>query len=146
MRTSTDRWRPDLERVAAKVLDGEAILIHLAQGTYYSMSNVGGLIWELIERGSSLQEITDQVCARYQVEPERARADLERLLDQLESEGLLVATQVESAAGPSPAAPARLPYDPPTLHVYRDMADLLALDPPTAGLENLVWSKSTETG
>ena len=33
----------------------------------------------------------------------------------------------------------RLPYDAPMLTTYRDMADLLALDPPMPRLEDIVW-------
>ena len=37
--------RPNEEEVAAKVMDGEAILINLSSGIYYSMDKVGGVLW-----------------------------------------------------------------------------------------------------
>jgi hypothetical protein len=30
-------------------------------------------------------------------------------------------------------------YEPPKLNAYRDMGDLLALDPPMPGLEDIPW-------
>jgi hypothetical protein len=33
----------------------------------------------------------------------------------------------------------RAPYVPPALHIYRDMGQLLALDPPTPGLMDIDW-------
>jgi hypothetical protein len=62
-------------------------------------------------------------------------ADLVRLAEQLVTENLL-----DSAAGSDPApelpppAPAQRAYQAPALQAYRDMADLLALDPPTPGI------------
>jgi hypothetical protein len=50
MLTLHDHLRPHTEEVAAKGIDGEAILINLSNGIYYSLDNVGGLIWELIDR------------------------------------------------------------------------------------------------
>jgi len=35
--------RPNEEEVASKVMDGEAILINLSNGIYYSMDKVGGV-------------------------------------------------------------------------------------------------------
>ena len=52
-----DHLRPNGEEVAAKVMDGEAILINLSNGMYYSMDKVGGFIWELIEGGYSIQQV-----------------------------------------------------------------------------------------
>ena len=36
---------PNVAEVAAKVMDGEAILINLANGMYYSMDGAGGFLW-----------------------------------------------------------------------------------------------------
>ena len=52
-----NRLQPRDEEVAAKVIEGEAILINLANGVYYSMEKVGGLIWEMIEGRHTLREM-----------------------------------------------------------------------------------------
>jgi len=49
----------------------------------------------------------------------------------------LVATRVGGLPPPAPAG--KLPYEPPRLSVYRDMGDLLALDPPAPGLTDIPW-------
>ena len=38
------RMQPNKEEVAAKVMDGEAILINLSNGIYYSMDKVGAVV------------------------------------------------------------------------------------------------------
>ena len=35
------------QQVAAKVMDGEAIIINLGTGIYYSLGTTGGFIWSL---------------------------------------------------------------------------------------------------
>ena len=83
MLTLHTRLRPNEEEVAAKVMDGEAIMINLSNGVYYSMDEVGRLIWEMIEGRYSLQEMVAEIMARYDVSPSRAQADVERLAAEL---------------------------------------------------------------
>jgi len=136
------RLRPNEEEVAAKVLDGEAILINLSNGTYYSMDKAGGFIWELIEGRHSLEEMVAAIIARYEVSSSQAQADVERLAAELVEESLvrLSDDQAPWRQEWQPEQCQRLPYESPQLNIYRDMADLLALDPPTPGLEYTPWT------
>ncbi len=136
-----DRLAPKSQQVAAKVMDGEAVIINLANGVYYSMDKAGGLIWSMIEQARSLDAIADAVAAAYDVPPVRAREDVEQLAAQLVAEDLVVVAGDEvPAEGADPAPPPqKLPYETPKLNVYRDMEDLLALDPPMPGLQETPW-------
>src|SRR5215510_11576973 len=89
MLTLQQRLSP-YEEVAAKVIDGEAIIINLANGIYYSMDKVGGLIWEMLAETHSLEEVTTALTARYDVSSEQAQADVERLAAELVQENLLL--------------------------------------------------------
>src|SRR5712671_4152802 len=116
--------------VAAKVIDGEAIIMNLANGTYYSMDGAGAVLWEWIVGGHTIQELVDGLTAGYTVSPSDALADVHRLADKLVQDGLL---RVSDAGGeprgvPAAPAPTRLPYRSPDLVRYEDMAELLALD------------------
>jgi len=51
-----ERLMPKSDQIAAKVMDGEAVIIDLASGVYYSMDGVGGLIWSLIEATQSMDD------------------------------------------------------------------------------------------
>jgi len=136
-----DRLAPKSDQVAAKVMDGEAVIINLANGVYYSMDKAGGLIWSMVEQARSLEVIADAVAAAYDVPPERARADVEQLAAQLVAEDLVAAAGDEvPAEGADPAPPPqKLLYETPKLNVYRDMEELLALDPPMPGLQETPW-------
>ncbi len=136
-----DRLTPKSQQVAAKVVDGEAVIINLANGVYYSMDKAGGLIWSLIDQARSLDAIADAVAAAYDVAPTQARADVGQLAAQLVAEDLVMAAGDDvPAEGADPAPPPqKLPYETPTLNVYRDMEELLALDPPMPGLQETPW-------
>jgi hypothetical protein len=135
------RLRPRGEEVAAKVIDGEAIIINLANGIYYSMDKVGGLIWDLLQVGYNLEEIIVAVTERYDVSRERVQADVEALVDELLRENLVTLSEdgAPSAEKRQVEPQEKLSYETPKLNIYRDMGDLLALDPPTPGLGDTPW-------
>jgi hypothetical protein len=137
MLSVTQHVKPNSEEVAAKVMDGEAILINLSNGIYYSMDKVGAVVWELVERNLSPEEMVTSIINRYEVETERAQADVERLLKELVEEKLILeADGVSNGNREEPRqVDAKQPYEQPQLNIYLDMGDLLALDPPTPGLE-----------
>src|SRR5688572_6709220 len=110
-----DRLAPNSAEVAASVLDGEAIMINLSSGVYYSMDGVGGLIWERIAERQRLEEIVVAIVQSYDVPAAQARTDLERLLEELLGE-LLVCVVDGEAPAPQPAPgrfvpPQRLAYE-----------------------------------
>ena len=148
MLTLQSRLRPNEEEVAGKVMDGEAIIINLSNGIYYSMDKVGGFIWEMVERRHSLETIVELISTRYDVSTEQARADVERLVGQLVEENLVKGAdgEVPKGEGPGLGVEEKLVYESPQLNIYRDMGDLLALDPPTPGLENTPWKEPDDKG
>jgi hypothetical protein len=146
MRDLHQRLRPRGEEVAAKVIDGEAIIINLANGVYYSMDKVGGLIWDLVQAEHNLEEIIVAVTHRYDVSREQVQSDLEQLVDELLRENLVALSENTrpNADTPRVEGQEKLPYETPKLNIYRDMGDLLALDPPTPGLGDIPWKDPEE--
>jgi hypothetical protein len=131
------RYSPNRDEIVARVLDGEAIMINLAKGIYYSLEGVGGRVWELLEDGTDVADIGAAICREFDVTSEHARADVERILCELQAENVvrpepgkaLPVSEITFSEAPR----AKQPYREPKLTVYRDMADLLALEPPTPG-------------
>jgi Coenzyme PQQ synthesis protein D (PqqD) len=142
MLTLDQRFR-SCKQVAAKVFDGEAILINMSTGMYYSMTDVGGLVWELLEARRSLEEIVLSITARHDVSREQAETDVQRLAAELLREDLIAATHDGPPGRAIAETPqqAKLPYQAPRLNVYRDMGELLALDPPAPELMDIAWNE-----
>ena len=68
---------------------GRAVILGIKSGKYYSLSDVGARIWELLQVPRTVGEIGEAILAEYEVEPERCHADLLKLLESLFAEELV---------------------------------------------------------
>jgi hypothetical protein len=127
------RLEPNETNIAAKVLDGEAILINLSTGFYYSMDGSGGILWSLIDARYTPAEMVDALARIYALTPDQARGDVDKLIGELENHNLVRPSSAAQASRISlPENPGA--YAAPVLNVYGDMNHLLAIDPPLPGL------------
>jgi Coenzyme PQQ synthesis protein D (PqqD) len=83
-------------------LAGEAAILSLTSGVYYSLDPVGARVWNLIQRPRTVHDIRDMLLQEYDVEAERCERDLLALLRELAAEGLIevrdeTAAQVSAA-------------------------------------------------
>ena len=85
----TDTMYRKSEDVIERTLDGEAVLLDMNTGLYYSMDPVGSRAWELLDGSSTLERIAETLCNEYDAEPERVLSDLKELFSDLLSEGLV---------------------------------------------------------
>jgi len=136
-----DRLQVNEKEVAAKVIDGEAIVINLANGTYYSMDKTGAMVWLLMTAAHSIEEIVSIIAERYGIDQQRAVADVQKLAGELLEQNLIISANDLTA----PRRQIDLEsvsddvYETPTLNAYNDMGDVLALDPPLPQLEDEPW-------
>ena len=140
-------FRPCDEEIASKVIDGEAIIINLANGVYYSMDKVGALVWERLQAGYTLDDVIRAVTAVYDVSPEQVESHIVELVEELLHENLVVTSEngTSRAAEMIARQEDKSPYELPKLNIYRDMGDLLALDPPVPGLGDTPWKEPEES-
>ena len=141
MNDSRPSFAVNRQEISAKVIDGEAVIINLSSGVYYWLSGSGAFAWALIERGHDRAAIAAALAERYGIGVDQAAAELQPLLEQLLSETLIIADNGAAAPTPLDLEFPDAAYTPPTLEKYSDMADLLALDPPMPGIENIPWRK-----
>ena len=57
-------------RIAHQTVDGETIVIDFENGAYYSTEGAGAVIWELIAKGATFEQILEVVTGRYQASPQ----------------------------------------------------------------------------
>lgn len=129
--------KPNTDEVASKVVDGEAILINLTNGMYYSLDSVGGYIWTLVSDGHDLDAITAAVVAHYDVAGETAKADVDAFAQSMLDEAIVVAAETAEGEAGTPVSPADSDYATPQLTKFDDMVDLFALDPPLPELSKV---------
>jgi len=111
--------RPDLERITVVAisehvvchLDGEAVVLHLAKGAYYSLNSVGARVWSLIRFPMQASAIRDALLAEYDVDPSACERDLKSLLDDLSKCGLIeIHEQTTDKPAISSLRPARFSF------------------------------------
>lgn len=70
-------------------LAGGQALLDLRSSTYYNINSVGSHVWELLKSPTSIGDIHHSVLEAFEVEPDRCRADLMALINQLKDAGLV---------------------------------------------------------
>jgi hypothetical protein len=119
--------------VIHEVIDGEAVLVNLESGSYYSVDKIGAVIWEHIQNGLGFSQIVEAVTNRYEGDQAEIEQAMRQLFVQLQEEQLIVPIEAPQTNGHVPAiAPNgqdKPQFEAPVLHKYTDMEDLLLLDP-----------------
>jgi hypothetical protein len=85
---AADRFALSRHIVSAK--QGNAtVLLDTNAGTYYTLSGVGPLVWEMLGDRLSLAEIVDQIARSHDVPAEVARADVQTFIAGLSAASLI---------------------------------------------------------
>ncbi len=114
--------------VVHETIDGEAILIHLVTGTYYSLDGTGAELWGALTTGADLGTLLAAAGERYDGDPVEIADAVSELAEQLRSDGLLVECEPRRIDGPLfPAG--RVQFAAPVLHTYTDMQEFMLVDP-----------------
>lgn len=119
-------------QVVHQTVDGEAILIHMETGTYYSLHSAASVAWAILADGCSAKQLAStlqEICTN--CPPDSVEEEAAAFIEQLNDENLLVESD-EGAAATTPAlASTQVPiaYGPLTFQKFTDMQDLLLADP-----------------
>ena len=71
-------------------LGGEAVILGLESGTYFSLNDSGSIVWNMIQKPRPVAELRDAILDEYDVESDVCERDLLALLGQLSDEGLII--------------------------------------------------------
>lgn len=132
---SSSRFKVNSPQVTHETIDGEAVILNLDTGSYYSISSAGAVIWGLLDAGASIGRIVKTIATSYTGDSQEIETGVYALVEKLEQEGLIIANNGTGGSGTEEAEtsaqqsekPSRFEF--PNLHKYTDMEDLLLLDP-----------------
>jgi hypothetical protein len=79
------------ERVVVQQVEGDSVLLDIDSGGYFTLNQVGSLVWEQCDGARSVAAIAKAVCAEYDADPDTVLADVSELLEALADAGLVVA-------------------------------------------------------
>jgi len=77
------------DHVMARQVGDETVILDLASGTYFGLDAVGARIWQLAEEGHSVSQIVGTLLREYDATEPQLRQDVQSLLDDLVSRGLV---------------------------------------------------------
>ena len=96
------------EQTAARLLDGEMIIMSALDSTLFNLNRVATLIWQAADGRTPLSEIVrEHICGEFDVPLDVAYRDAEEFVRELASHGILTVLD-----GPGGAARASLPENP----------------------------------
>ena len=132
--TEPHTFRVNRPNVVDETLDGEALIVNLGTGVYYSIAGTGEVIWRMLSEGTPPTAVAANLQRIFDVSPTEAASAVGLFVEQLVAEELLIASHGElvDAETSTPAGPSdglRAPFVAPELKRYADMQDLLLLDP-----------------
>jgi len=72
-------------------VDDEIVVLEGRASTYMSVNNSGVLIWRMLARGATRDEVISALVTAYGIDARSAAADADRFVDQMRAAGLLAA-------------------------------------------------------
>nr|WP_275589181.1 lasso peptide biosynthesis PqqD family chaperone [Paenibacillus sacheonensis] len=70
-------------------MDGDIVMMNIQQGKYYNLGQVGGVIWDLLQNPSTVEELTDALLNEFEITPEECESQVIAFLEQLMKEQLI---------------------------------------------------------
>lgn len=120
--------------VVGEIIDNEAILINMKTGIYYSLRETAMYIWQLMDLGLREKQLVSVLGEKYDREASTISAEISEFLQKLSEEELILAAEGQSV-GASELLPeldgiaAPQSYSQPEVEIYRDLQELLLVDP-----------------
>jgi Coenzyme PQQ synthesis protein D (PqqD) len=81
--------QPDPEVAVTVMPSGDAILLNLGTGQYFSLNQTGALIWKLMESSTTLAGMSEALFDRFDVTPEAADETVRELMRDLKAHKLV---------------------------------------------------------
>jgi hypothetical protein len=124
------RYEISEPEVVAETIDGEAIVINLERGVYFSFRGTGLFAWESFSQGASFRDVYDGLASVLPDSSIQIKNDIFSFLNKIVEEGLIRSSQRDQFEDLSETKSMILaPYVAPEFTKYTDMEALLLLDP-----------------
>lgn len=133
MENRNSRYKTNSPTVVYEIIDGEAVIVNMDNGSYYSIDDSGALIWESISRGSSFEDVCNHLSARHLGSSNEIEIAVSELIGKFLEEELLLrdddSDRVDVPDAITTEEADKVPFKAPELRKYTDMEELLLLDP-----------------
>lgn len=127
----SDRFEVVGQDIVHETIEGEVVIVNLENGFYYSMEKTGCHVWNMIMGGCSMGEIVQKLSDCFPDQTDEISMSTASVIHELLSENLIrqstgsgrraVAENLSLELGDN--------FAPPVLAKYKEMQDLLLVDP-----------------
>lgn len=83
MTKENHQFRIDKEKVVWRTVDGEAVILNLDDGLYYTLNKAGSRIWEQLAEGKTVEGIASEIAARFGAQAVKVQQDIVDLISDL---------------------------------------------------------------
>ena len=80
--SNTLRYIQNAEIIQSKIGE-EVVMLDMESGFYFGLNSVASIIWGMMEKGISFEDICDQLIEQFDVERALCESDTQELIDQL---------------------------------------------------------------
>ncbi len=116
--------------VAHETIDGETVIIDMAEGTYYRLEGGAALVWSQIIDGATEGEVLAMLADQFDAGPGGLETELRRFLSELVDYKLIVGKERHGTApGVAMNGSARASFSGLAIHRFTDLKELFWLDP-----------------
>ncbi|PEC23144.1 lasso peptide biosynthesis PqqD family chaperone [Bacillus cereus] len=70
-------------------MDGEKVMLNVQKGNYYNLGEIGGEIWERIEKPIKINQLVTMLVSNYEIERKDCEEQVLSFLECLFQEGLI---------------------------------------------------------
>ena len=122
-------YRINSPSVINDTIGNESVIINLTDGYYYSLDDVGSVIWEAVSLGYSVDDIVLYIKNQYHGDAAEIETSVHELITELEKEQLIVPENHDNDHAVLESGQESRTFTRPVLNKFGDMQDLLLLDP-----------------
>lgn len=70
-------------------MDGEKVMLHIEQGSYFNLGVVGGVIWDMIKTPTRVKDVVLSLLEQFEVDEKTCEEQVVDFLNQLEKQDLI---------------------------------------------------------
>ena len=89
------------KNVRAMVNGEGAVLRNMRSGGSFSLNPIGAKVWELLQKGTTTEQIIDQISVDFHAPRETVENDVRAFIQKLEDQKLIVREERTAAASPA---------------------------------------------
>lgn len=82
------RYERNKKTISGKLHD-ELVMMDMDQGKYFSLNQTATVIWELLERPLTIEELCETLTEEFEIDREQCEADTKQYLEEMMKLGLI---------------------------------------------------------